>query len=116
MTHIGDDTKHRGCVLLMGCDGFEPFKKKGRKYSMWPLTVAVVDLPPWLRNKTENTFLMGLFGGPHKPHNFQPALKFLCNRMDTTIKNGASVYDAKHKEIFKLRWIIMGLIADSRGK
>ncbi|KAL1222999.1 hypothetical protein V5N11_019494 [Cardamine amara subsp. amara] len=48
-------------------DGFNPFGKRGRKYSLWPVIVTPYNLPPTLCMKREFLFLAILVPGPNHP-------------------------------------------------
>ncbi|CAA7054776.1 unnamed protein product, partial [Microthlaspi erraticum] len=60
-------TEHRNVYLGLCTDGFNPFGKIGRKYSLWPVIVTPYNLPPALCMKREFLFLTVLVPGPKHP-------------------------------------------------
>lgn len=57
----------RNVYLGLCTDGFNPFGKSGRKYSLWPVIVTPYNLPPALCMKQEFLFLTILVPGPNHP-------------------------------------------------
>ena len=54
-------------ALMMNMDFFQPYKHI--QYSMGAIYVTVLNLPRSVRNKQENTILVGLIPGPHEPRH-----------------------------------------------
>ncbi|XP_010495482.1 PREDICTED: uncharacterized protein LOC104772581 [Camelina sativa] len=57
----------RNVYLGLSTDGFNPFGKHGRQYSLWPVIVTPYNLPPSLCMKREFLFLTILDPGPDHP-------------------------------------------------
>ena len=54
-------------ALMMNMDFFQPYKHI--QYSMGAIYVTILNLPRSVRNKQENTVLVGLIPGPHEPRH-----------------------------------------------
>jgi hypothetical protein len=56
-------------MFSLNMDGFNPFQNKvaGKKASMGAMYMVCLNLPPGLRYKVENMFLVGIIPGPHHP-------------------------------------------------
>ena len=52
-------------ALMMNMDFFQPYKHV--QYSMGAIYLTILNLPCGVRNKQENTILVGLIPGPHEP-------------------------------------------------
>ncbi|CAA7025720.1 unnamed protein product [Microthlaspi erraticum] len=59
--------ERRNVYLGLSTDGFNPFGKNGRQYSVWPVIVTPYNLPPSLCMKREFLFLTILVPGPEHP-------------------------------------------------
>ena len=55
--------EHTGLVLC--ADGVQLFKSS--KQTVWPILLAVTNLPPGIRMNAENLILAGIWQGPIKP-------------------------------------------------
>jgi hypothetical protein len=68
---LNDDDKtpfmaeRRNIVLSLCCDGVNPWKNS--QYSLTPIMMMVMNLPPNLRHHPSNMLLIGLIPGPKKP-------------------------------------------------
>ncbi|KAJ3529757.1 hypothetical protein NM688_g7809 [Phlebia brevispora] len=56
-------------IFALNMDGFNPFtnKQAGKKVSVGAVYMVCLNLPPELRYRVENMFLVCLFPGPHHP-------------------------------------------------
>ncbi|XP_048570518.1 uncharacterized protein LOC125551358 isoform X2 [Triticum urartu] len=57
----------RNMRLLVVSDGFNPFRTMKLSYSIWPVVVILLNLPPWLCMKQHNSILSLLIPGPRSP-------------------------------------------------
>ena len=81
MSHLADgeawqhfDRKHktfaddpRNLRLAIAIDGFNPFGNFSSTYSMWPILVTPLNLPPWECANPSNCFMSLLILGPTSP-------------------------------------------------
>ncbi|VDB94734.1 unnamed protein product [Peniophora sp. CBMAI 1063] len=56
-------------LFALNVDGFNPFQMKeaGRKYTSTAMYMTCLNLPPHLRYRVENMFLVGIIPGPKEP-------------------------------------------------
>ena len=54
-------------VLMLNMDFFQPYKQV--QYSLGAIYLTILNLPRDIRNRPENTILVGLILGPHEPHH-----------------------------------------------
>ena len=54
-------------AVMMNLDFFQPYKHV--QYSMGAIYLTILNLPRGIRNKQENTILVGLIPGPHEPRH-----------------------------------------------
>ncbi|WZY87210.1 hypothetical protein YC2023_033594 [Brassica napus] len=59
--------ERRNVYLGLSTDGFSPFGKHGRQYSIWPVILTPYNLPPNLCMRREFLFLSILVPGPEHP-------------------------------------------------
>ena len=60
-------SKEGNLALMMNMDFFQTYKHV--QYSMGAIYVTILNLPRSIRNKQENTILVGLIPGPHEPRH-----------------------------------------------
>lgn len=67
--HFGDGGDEGRYVFSLGVDFFNPFgnKQAGKKRSIGMITLMCLNLPPHLRYRPENIFLVGIIPGPNEP-------------------------------------------------
>ena len=53
--------------LLISTDGLNPFSFKSSSWSIWPVLIIILNLPPWLMCKKFFILLTLLIPGPHAP-------------------------------------------------
>nr|KYP38512.1 hypothetical protein KK1_040252 [Cajanus cajan] len=103
------------CNICLGLtsDGFNPFGKKGKDYSTWPVILMPYNLPPWLCMKQEFIILSLLIPGPKEPgNNIHIFLEPLIEELKELWDVGVETYDAFAKETFQMRAAIMWTIND----
>lgn len=68
-SHFGDGGDDGRYVFSLGVDFFNPFgnKQAGKKRSIGIITLMCLNLPPHLRYRPENIFLVGIIPGPNEP-------------------------------------------------
>ena len=66
---IAPDTGEGRYIFSLNMDGFNPFQRKqaGKKASSGAIYMICLNLPPEIRYKPENMFLVGIIPGPHEP-------------------------------------------------
>ncbi|VDC03736.1 unnamed protein product [Peniophora sp. CBMAI 1063] len=68
-------------IFALNVDGFNPFQMKeaGRKATVTAMYLICLNLPPHMRYKVENMFLIGIIPGPKDPskEQFNPVLALL---------------------------------------
>lgn len=57
----------RNLRLSVATDGFNPFGNFSSTYSMWPVLVTPLNLPPWECTDSSNCFMSLLIPGPRSP-------------------------------------------------
>ncbi|XP_024009926.1 uncharacterized protein LOC112085133 [Eutrema salsugineum] len=84
----------RNIYLGLCTDGFNPFGKHGRQYSLWPVIVTPYNLPPSLCMKREFLFLTILVPGPEHPKRaFDVFLQPLIYELQMLWKHGVEAFD-----------------------
>ena len=62
----------RGISLSFCTDGTNPFSKEKVSYSMWPLTLAILNFPLHIRNHSGSMLMAGIIPGKTEPNNLDP--------------------------------------------
>ncbi|XP_062086479.1 uncharacterized protein LOC133792587 [Humulus lupulus] len=103
--------EERNIRLGLSTDGFNPFSNLSSKYSVWPVLLAMYNLPPWL--KQENILLSMLIPRPKQPGNdIDIYLEPLVEDLKLLWNEGVDAHDALDNTNFKLRAILMWTIQD----
>ncbi|XP_048622406.1 uncharacterized protein LOC125591721 [Brassica napus] len=103
----------RNVYLGLCTDGFNPFGKSGRKYSLWPVIVTPYNLPPALCKKQEFLFLTILVPGPNHPRrSLDVFLQPLIEELKMLWFEGVLTYDVSLKNNFKMQAVLMWTIND----
>jgi len=107
-----DDPRH--VALLASTDGVQPFS--GSSHDIWPISLAVLNLPPHLRNSPRHLILCGLIPGPRAPQNVNTYLNLLVDELLTLNGAGVRARDASRGgEAFTLKAKLCLMVADYRG-
>jgi hypothetical protein len=100
----------RNLRLVLAIDGFNPFSNMSTRYSMWPMLVTPMNLPPWECVNAANYFMYLLVPGPSCPGKdfdlyFEPLVEELLELWD-----GVSTYDALSGKKFDLHAALLWCI------
>ena len=84
---FGEDGEFRGnkngVVLNICLDGVNPFKSNKIDYSVWPIEIAIMNLPPELRKSCGGTLIAGLIPGNGRkvPRTLEPYISMLVEEL-----------------------------------
>ena len=102
----------RNLRLSLATDGFNPFGNMSTQYSMWPVLVTPLNLPPWECVNSANCFMSLLIPGPSSPgKDFDLFLEPLIEEL-LALWKGVSTYDAVSGKKFDLRAAVLWCIHD----
>ena len=103
----------RNAYLGFCTDGFSPFRKHGRQYSLWQVIVTPYKLPPNLNMQCEFLFLSILVPGPEHPKkSLNVFLQPLIYELQLLWEHCVSTCDVSCEEIFQIRAVFMWTISD----
>lgn len=103
----------RGISLSLCLDGMNPYSKEKISYSMWPITLNVLNLPSEVRHHLGSMMLVGIIPGKSEPQDIDPYAEILIDEI--TSLNNSECYDAYHKEVFLLNIDILMTVVDYPG-
>ena len=90
--------------LGLSTDGMSLFTY-GSPYGIWPVTVVVYNLPPWICIKQEYFIMPLLIPGPNSPCNdIDVYLRPLFEELKTLWCNGVKTYDASTGTKFNVQY------------
>uniref|UniRef100_A0A453ADZ7 Uncharacterized protein n=1 Tax=Aegilops tauschii subsp. strangulata TaxID=200361 RepID=A0A453ADZ7_AEGTS len=102
--------------LLVGSDGFNPFRTMKLSYSVWPVVVIPLNLPPWLCMKQHNFILSLLIPGPRSPgRDIDVFLEPLIDDLNSLFEEGVRTYDASTGKPFNLHAAVLSTTSDLPG-
>jgi hypothetical protein len=102
----------RNLRLSLATDGFNPFGNMSTQYSMWPVLVTPLNLPPWEVVNPANCFMTLLIPGPSSPgKDFDLFLEPLIEEL-LALWSGVSTYDAITGKKFDLRAAVLWCVHD----
>ena len=105
------DEDQRALSLGFCTDGLNPFAHHSISYSMWPITLTLLNLPRKLRMKFGSLLLVGIIPGPSEPKSIDTYL------VDDLIKiSGSEILGAYKGENFILKQDIVLHILDYPGQ
>ena len=105
--------ERRNVYLGLCTDGFSPFGKSGRQYSLWPVILTPYNLPPNLCMRREFLFLSILVPGPEHPkRSLDVFLQPLIYELKLLWEHGVRTYDVSCKENFQMRAVLMWTVSD----
>ncbi|CAA7049001.1 unnamed protein product [Microthlaspi erraticum] len=103
----------RNVYLGLCTDGFNPFGKHGRQYSLSPVIVTPYNLPPSLCMKREFLFLTILVPGPEHPKgSLDVFLQPLIYELQELWEHGVQAFDVSCQQNFLMRAALMWTISD----
>jgi hypothetical protein len=107
---FADDPRNLRLALAM--DGFNPFGNMSTQYSMWPVLLTPLNLPPWECVNPANCFMSLLIPGPTSPgKDFDLFLEPLIEEL-LELWNGVSTLDACTGKKFDLHAVVLWCIHD----
>ena len=95
-------------------DGMNPFSKEKTTYSMWPITLSLLNFPPTIRTKFSSLFLIGIIPGKKEPKDLNPYLQLLTDEL-LDLPNHP-LYDAFKGEWFTPHATVLLNILDYPGQ
>ena len=100
----------RNLRLALATDGFNPFGNMSTQYSMWPVLLTPLNLPPWECVNPANCFMSLLIPGPKSlGKDFDLFLEPLIEEL-LDLWKGVSTYDACTGRKFNLRAAVLWCI------
>lgn len=90
------ERNRRNVCLSLTTDGFNPWR--GSQYSMWPVCLSVLNLPPHLRNRPEFTIMIALIEGPDKPERMELYLSHVLREVRDASLHPFTVIDVSDPE------------------
>ncbi|KAL3638393.1 hypothetical protein CASFOL_017764 [Castilleja foliolosa] len=103
----------RNVRLALATDGFNPFGNMSTSYSMWPVILAPLNLPPWDCMKDPFLFLSLLIPGKHSPgKDIDVYMRPLIDELKELFVEGADTFDVSGKKTFRMHASILWTIND----
>ncbi|KAL3639371.1 THO complex subunit 7 [Castilleja foliolosa] len=103
----------RNVRLALVTDGFNPFGNMSTSYSMWPVILAPLNLPPWDCMKDPFLFLSLLIPGKHSPgKDIDVYMRPLIDELKELFVEGADTFDVSGKNTFRMHTSILWTIND----
>ena len=62
-------------------DGTNPFSKEKVAYSVWPITLEILNLPHQIRRLPRSIMLAGIIPGKSEPQNLDPYIEILVDEL-----------------------------------
>lgn len=102
--HSSFASEPRNVRLCLASDRFQPFANMRTSYSIWPVFLVPLNLPPWMCMKQQNVMLSMLLPGPDGPGDaIDVYLQPLIEELIELWEDGVDTYDSSTKTNFKLR-------------
>ncbi|KAL3637841.1 hypothetical protein CASFOL_018289 [Castilleja foliolosa] len=103
----------RNVRLALATDGFNPFGNMSTSYSMWPIILAPLNLPPWDCMKDPFLFLSLLIPGKNSPgKDIDVYLRPLVDELKELFTEGADTFDFSVKKTFRMHASVLWTIND----
>jgi hypothetical protein len=104
-------------IFNLNADGFNPYGNRiaGKKASIWGVYMVCMNLPPSLRYKPENVFLVGIVPGPKEPSFDQMnyILRPLVDDLETLWRTGIFINRTHHYPLGRsVRAALVALVCD----
>lgn len=111
--HSSFASEPRNVRLCLASDGFQPFANMRTSYSIWPVFLVPLNLPPWMCMKQQNVMLSMLLPGPDGPGDaIDVYLQPLIEELIELWEDGVDTYDSSTKTNFKLRAALLWTVHD----
>jgi hypothetical protein len=118
------DSKHklfreepRNIRFALATDGFNPFRNLNLAYSIWPIILIPLNLPPWVCMKQSNFILNVIVPGRKGPgKEMDVYMQLAIEDLQEFWKPGVWTYDAITGEKFLLRAALLWTISDWLGR
>ena len=104
----------RGISLALCTDGMNPFSEHSTTYSMWPITLSILNLPRHVRHLPGSILLAGIIPGRSEPQNMDPYIDVLLDELKEI--NGSEMYDGYHEATFEMKAEIFLHVLDYPGQ
>lgn len=103
----------RNVRLALAADGFNPFGNLSTTYSMWPVIVAPLNLPPWDCMKQPFFMLSLLIPGKKSPgKDIDVYLQPLIEELKKLWVEGIETFDVSYKKKFQMHAAVLWTIND----
>ncbi|CAA7021013.1 unnamed protein product [Microthlaspi erraticum] len=100
--------ERQNVYLGLSKDGFNPFGKHGRQYSLWSVIVTPYNLPLSLCMKRDYLFITILVPSPNHPKkSLDVFLQPLIYELRMLWENGAEKFDVSSQQNFMMRAVLM---------
>lgn len=111
--HSSFASEPRNVRLCLASDGFQPFANMRTSYSIWPVFLVPLNLPPWMCMKQQNVMLSMLLPGPDGPGDaIDVYLQPLIEELIELWEDGVDTYDSSTKRNFKLHAALLWTVHD----
>ena len=104
----------RSLSLGLCTDGLNPFSHNKVAYSMWPITLSLLNLPRNIRQLFGAMMLVGIIPGKSEPANSDPYLQVVVDELLQLFD--FTLYDAYRNEHFRLKVDILLHVFDYPGQ
>ena len=104
----------RGLSLALCTDGMNPFAKQKVVYSMWPVTVSVLNFPHQYRTSAVSMLMVGIIPGREEAKSLKPYLDLLVEELNRI--NGIEMYDGYQCQTFSLKAAVQFSVLDYPGQ
>ena len=104
----------RSLSFALCTDGMNPFSKDKTNYSMWPITLSILNLPSYIRIRPSSLILVGIIPGKKEPQSLNPYIEILVEELMEL--PSMLIYDAFKKEMFHPSGNIILYVLDYPGR
>ena len=106
--------ENRSLAFAVCLDGLNPFSREKNSYSVCPMFLMNLNLPPHIRKLAGSIMLTGIIPGPREPKHIDPYVDVLVD--DIMHLNTLKVHDGYRNETFSLKADIVLNIFDYPGQ
>jgi hypothetical protein len=116
-THRKFSEDPRNIRFALATDGFNPFENMSISYSIWPVILIPLNLPPWVCMKQSNFILSVIVPGRKGPgKELDVYMQLAIDDLQELWKPGIWTHDAVTGEKFLLRAALLWTITDWLGR